>query len=217
MYVYDEAHETLKCVSCPSSGAPTTSPTLVTPATAVHGVGFALQYRPRFLSADGRYVFFTTTDALVSQDTNGLPDAYEYDVETGKLYLLSSGTGDVGAWFADASASGGDVFFLTRQSLVGGDVDTLIDLYDARVNGGLAESPLPVACVGDACQGAQGPAPGFASPSGFAGAGNQASGQPVKAKHKSKPKKKRAKKKRRKHGRGAKRLVKRASRRAGRQ
>ena len=41
--------------------------------------------------------------------------------------------------FVDASASGNDAFFLTREQLVGIDTDDQIDLYDARVGGGLAE------------------------------------------------------------------------------
>ncbi len=44
--------------------------------------------------------------------------------------------------FADASASGNDVFFFTDQPLVGQDQDSLVDVYDARVGGGIAaQSP----------------------------------------------------------------------------
>jgi hypothetical protein len=56
----------------------------------------------------------------------------------GCLYLISSGSGTSNSYFADASASGNDVFFETGDSLVGQDEDNLEDLYDARVGGGFA-------------------------------------------------------------------------------
>jgi hypothetical protein len=47
-----------------------------------------------------------------------------------------------------------DVFFKTGASLVGQD-SGLIDVYDAREDGGLpGPSPSPVVCEGEACQGA---------------------------------------------------------------
>ena len=56
---------------------------------------------------------------------------------------------------SDASANGDDAFFLTRQQLVGIDTDDSVDLYDARVGGGLASQnppPPPPPCQGDDCQ-----------------------------------------------------------------
>jgi hypothetical protein len=99
-------------------------------------------------------VFFSTADALVPEDTNGVTDTYECDARTGKVALLSTGRSADGAWFVDASASGDDVFFATRARLVGADRDALVDLYDARVGGGFPEPALaPRACVGEECQG----------------------------------------------------------------
>ena len=44
--------------------------------------------------------------------------------------------------FLDASASGDDVFFATRERLAPTDTDELVDVYDARVDGGF---PAPTA------------------------------------------------------------------------
>ncbi len=198
MYLYDEASEALTCVSCPSSGAVVTSGAQVAPNPPINGSGVGIPFRPRFLSQDGRFVFFATGDALVPQDTNGLYDVYEYDADTGRVALVSSGTGDAGTWFAGASANGSDVFLLTRQSLVAADTDSLVDLYDARVDGGLAEPSRGAVCDGDACQGAPGAAPGLTEPSRYSGPGNTVAGPAVKVKAKSKPRR-HAKKKPKKH------------------
>ena len=110
---------------------------------------------PRNLSDDGRYLFFTTDEAKVPQDTNNLEDVYEYDAASGEVGLISPGTDVCGAVcgnvpentnnpFGDASASGNDVFFITREPLVPADQDTeIIDIYDARVDGGLASQNPP--------------------------------------------------------------------------
>jgi hypothetical protein len=74
----------------------------------------------------------------------------------GCLYLISTGKGRFPSLFADASASGEDVFFFTRDRLVGQDQDELQDVYDARAGGGLAaQNPLfAVPCEStEACHG----------------------------------------------------------------
>jgi hypothetical protein len=105
------------------------------------------------LSDDGQ-VFFSTVEALVPEDANGVSDTYEYDGASGELTLLSTGKGKDPAMFADASASGDDVFVLTRQQLASSDSDDLVDLYDVRVGPG---SPRPenrdkAPCEGEGCQ-----------------------------------------------------------------
>ena len=142
----------LRCISCPPVEA-TTDARVLPSATAGVVTYFFLGVRPRFLS-DGGEVFFTTAEALVEQDTNGVADTYEYDPVTDRLSLVSTGKGSDPATFADASASGDDVFFVTRQRLVASDRDDLVDVYDARVGDALpdsAETPTP-ACEGEACQ-----------------------------------------------------------------
>lgn len=74
----------------------------------------------------------------------------------GCLYLISTGKSDWASIFADASADGNDVFFFTRQGLVGQDGDELLDVYDAKVGGGILSQspPAKVLCESpEACHG----------------------------------------------------------------
>jgi hypothetical protein len=126
-------------------------------------------------------VFFSSAQPLVHEDVNGRVDVYEYDLASGALALISSGRDSADAWFLDASASGGDVFFVTREQLVGWDRDSAYDLYDARVGGGFPEPP-PAAtpCAGDACRGEAHAAPPLTSlaSEGFVGEGNRRPAKP---------------------------------------
>ena len=86
----------------------------------------------------------------------------------GEVRLLSA-TDDSGpAFFGDASADGEDAFIVTASQLVGQDEDSHFDLYDARVEGGIAaqSAPGPVPCEGEGCRGAG------SSPSNVPGAGS---------------------------------------------
>jgi streptogramin lyase len=94
----------------------------------------------------------------------------------GCLYLLSAGTGPFPSYLIDASASGDDVFILTRDRLVPQDRDDLQDSYDVRVDGGLASQhsiSLP-SCEAEGCRGAASAAPPAtgAGTASFAGSGN---------------------------------------------
>jgi hypothetical protein len=98
-------------------------------------------------------------------------------LNAGCLYLISTGKSNFPSLFADASASGNDVFFFTRQQLVGQDKDELQDVYDARVGGGLASQNQlpPVPCEGsEACHGPAQAPPAESSPAtpAFVGPGN---------------------------------------------
>jgi hypothetical protein len=173
MYVYDEAGNSLACVSCPGTGAVATEGVSLIVEDTDSGHSLPMAVLPRFLSRDGRYVFFNTEEALVLQDTNGVMDAYEYDTVTGQLSLISTGSGESPAWFVNASADGRDAFIATRQPISRWDVDQLNDLYDARAGGGLPEPPpVQAQCAGDACQGTSSAAPSFNTASGFQGVGN---------------------------------------------
>lgn len=154
MFLYDREHDRVICASCP--GDASLRPKLASGSDHDHAT-----FRPRFLSNDGR-VFFTSTAALVSEDVNTVADVYEFDGPTEKLSLVSSGTGNQPSEFADASASGDDVFFVTRAQLVPSDHDEYVDLYDARVGGGFDEAQPPSSpCLGEACRaGASGAADG---------------------------------------------------------
>lgn len=114
----------------------------------------------------------------------------------GCLYLLSTGTSLEPSYFADASADGGDAFFFTVQGLVGQDKDQIVDIYDARVGGGLASQnppPPPPTCEGEACKGpvpvvAPTESPGSAS---FSAPGNPKPSRHSKKRHHKKKHKKR--------------------------
>jgi hypothetical protein len=145
----------LVCASCnPSGERPRGSASI--PGAQVNGTTTA--YKPSVLAANGQRVFFDSADKLVVADTNARPDAYQWESRgegsctrsPGCVSLISSGRGEGGS-FLDASADGGDAFFLSGDSLVGADPGS-IDVYDARAGGGLPEPQRPIACVGDACQ-----------------------------------------------------------------
>jgi hypothetical protein len=120
-----------------------------------------------------------------------------YPSAAGCLYLLSSGTSDEPSFFADASRDGGSAFIFVGDQLVPQDKDDAIDVYAARVDGGLvSQYPAPpLVCEGEACRGAG------SSASATTGAGTavfQGPGNPA-AKHKKKAHHKKHKKKRRRH------------------
>jgi hypothetical protein len=167
LYRYEAAARSLSCVSCnPSGEAPIGSARL----GSIGVSSFEPPTDPalvlsRNLSADGKRVFFETTDPLVVDDANGrskcdiegppntrVPsclDVYEWEAQGtgsckedvqggGCLYLLSTGTSPNASFFADASLNGDDAFLVTRSAgLVGQDQDQLQDVYDTRVGGGL--------------------------------------------------------------------------------
>lgn len=172
-YVYHLESNSLACVSCSPQGEPAeASPFL----RKDFGAGVAgSNHEPRAVTDDGHYVFFSTAQPLVSEDTNGVSDAYEFDSSTGEIHLLSSGTSPKASYFAEASPDGHDAFIFTAQKLVGWDVDTSYDLYDVRIDGGFPEPPPGTApCNGESCRPAAGSAPptGSAGSSAFVGPGN---------------------------------------------
>jgi hypothetical protein len=152
--------------------------------------------QPRYLSDSGR-LFFNSGDALVPQDVNGTQDVYEYEPpgvgdctassatfdegSHGCVGLISSGTSAEESGFLEASATGGDVFFLTFSKLQPQDYDNSLDVYDAHectsaVPCFATAVPQPPACTtADACRAAPAPQPAaFGAPSSatFSGAGN---------------------------------------------
>ncbi len=169
VYLYDATASggdgQLTCVSCNPGGVHTTA----TDADFNYRLGGAeltTSHLNRAISDDGRYVFFSTGEPLVLGDTNGsVSDVYQYDTQTGQVELISTGTSESDAYFLDASASGHDVFFTTRETLNGWDTDKQIDLYDARINGGFDDpEPAVAGCKGEACLGPASPGVGLLSP-----------------------------------------------------
>jgi predicted secreted protein len=185
VYLYDAASDRFVCASCNPSGARPTGP------SEVGGSRSSL--------FDNGRLFFNSADALVAQDTNGNLDVYEFEPAGvgsctsasvtfnagtgGCVGLISSGVAPGASVFLDASGTGADAFFTTRERLVGKDVDTAVDIYDAHVCSGSSDCPseaeVPPACTtADACRPAPAPQPSiFGPPSSatFSGQGNAAS------------------------------------------
>lgn len=154
MYLYSYTADRLICISCPQGSLPTSNVNNRPDVTAGFPQPVNVGFRPTFLTDDG-HVFFSTADALVTEDRNGVADAYEYDPVAGRAMLLSTGEGSQPTNFVDASASGDDVFLITRQRLVRSDKDDLADVYDAREGSMLVEAPeeeIRPVCQGEACQ-----------------------------------------------------------------
>jgi hypothetical protein len=215
LYVYDADAQQLRCASCNPSGAPATADAFLTVAFKSEGGAESTPHFEQAMSDDGRRVFFTTGEALVSQDTNGRRDVYEYDTRDRLVHLLSSGTDSSDSYFLGSSASGDDAFFATRSQLVGWDTDGNLDIYDARVGGGFPDpSPAKPDCVGDGCRGSFTAPPAAPSPGSAAIAGD---GNVKATVHRSKPKSKPVKCRRgfvRKRVRGKVRCVKKPTHRA---
>ncbi|HEX3608745.1 MAG TPA: hypothetical protein VHU14_03620 [Solirubrobacterales bacterium] len=188
VYRYDAQAGVLDCVSCDPDGAPASGDAALHSFHVFFTVITAQIYHQRNVLDNGR-VFFESTDALVPSDTNGdggcpivnptfhdrsCQDVYQW--EDGQPRLISGGQSNSPSSFVDASPSGDDVFFLTRQQLVGSDIDNNVDVYDAKVGGGFPPPPPPPPpCSGDACLGnatAPPTEPSFGS-SSFSGPGNQ--------------------------------------------
>ena len=154
------------------------------------------RYQSRYLGDNGR-LFFNSRDSLVPRDTNDGWDVYEYEPRgvgscnegevtydagsEGCVNLVSSGTAAGESAFLDASATGGrtgegaegggDVFFLTNESLSPQDFDAGVDLYDARECQPVAACPdsalseQPSCNTGESCKAAPSPQPGvFGAP-----------------------------------------------------
>ncbi|HEV3045861.1 MAG TPA: hypothetical protein VGY13_00730 [Solirubrobacteraceae bacterium] len=177
--VFEYSAETgqLVCVSCDPSGArPLGSSFLGAELTERASTSF---HQPRSLSDDGSRLFFTSPDPLVAGLPGGVDKVFEY--EEGEPRLISGAAGGMRAVFLDASASGDDVFFATREDLTPASTGELLKVYDARVNGGFPASATTTAsCPGAACLSGAEPPPTFPAPlsESFIGAGNQ---QPARA------------------------------------
>jgi hypothetical protein len=197
LYVYDATRPLTPdgnpvCISCNAGVGPATAGAVLSSDPQLGIVSDEVALLTRNLSSDGTRVFFESEEALLPQDTNAVRDVYEWErqgtngcaAETaafsqsrgGCLYLISTGQSTGESFFGDASADGGDVFFFTRQPLAGQDQDDNLDVYDARVAGGIpAQNPSPpLSCDGEACRAAAVTPPVFGAPASasFTGPGN---------------------------------------------
>lgn len=173
-YTYNPTTEALQCVTCPVPGEAVQQ---VDPEIEHNNVGAGANFdrMNHPISADGKHVFFATSAALLPEDTNGVTDVYTFDTETAQVSLISRGVDPYPSYFMEATPSGSDAFFTTRQRLSGWDFDSNQDLYDARVGGGLPEPvPVPAGCEGEACLPPPGSPPrvGASGSESFSGPGN---------------------------------------------
>jgi hypothetical protein len=143
------------------------------------------------VSNDDRHVFFDSREGLVPQDTNGIEDVYEWEqagtgtcgisntnysmVSGGCVYLISSGSGSNGSWIVGAGEDGGNVLFVSNDSLTPQVDESAREIYDARIDGGFPFAEPVYGCDSGQCQGPQTPAPLLLAPppsATFVGVGN---------------------------------------------
>ncbi|MET0307018.1 MAG: hypothetical protein ABW196_12440 [Solirubrobacterales bacterium] len=179
VFRYEAELAELTCISCNPSGARPRGKVVAASgqnlSTGQARAGWlpgaaSTLHSPRVLSPDGQRLFFNSFDALLLRDTNGKGDVYKWEAASGQgecdekgaelyvpsaggcLSLISSGQSPEDSELLDTSANGDDVFFATSASLLPQDPG-LIDVYDARANGGLPAPPEPPGpCQGEACQ-----------------------------------------------------------------
>ncbi len=186
VFVYEAAAGRIVCASCNPSGASPipygTAPNSRTELVgAAVGLSEAASFMPRWITDhEGTQVYFMTGQPLVTADSNGLQDVYEWESDgsgdcrdaSGCVKPISTAEPLSNAYFVDSGGEGRDVYFTTRSSLTPSATGETLKLYDARVDGGRAEPSL--ACTGTGCQGVPPAAPIFATPSSvtFNGVGN---------------------------------------------
>jgi hypothetical protein len=172
IFLFDAVSGSLTCASCPPGGDEPPGGSRI-PAPIMTTEVNAPAYLPRGLTDHGQ-LFFTSIQALLPSDADGVADVYEY--RDGELHLISDPASPGPSFFFDASAGASDVFFATSDRLVRSDTDNALNLYDARVDGGFAEPPPPAAAscpAGESCRtGADAPATGIPATSTATGPGN---------------------------------------------
>jgi hypothetical protein len=201
LYLYNDEAQDLDCVSCDPKGETANGDAALygMDESGINGIGDGgTGFTSHNVLNDGR-MFFETKDSLVAQDSNTATDVYEW--VGGKATLISTGVSQEDSHFANATPSGSDVFFLTTDRLVGIDADPNVDLYDARVGGGLAgQNPvISPPCQAEGCRTGPGSSQLPLSPavsSEFVGPGNTKGRKAHRRRHH------RAKHRRKKHSKG---------------
>lgn len=173
VYRYDSAAGRLDCLSCIPSGVAVGEGA----SLQSYGLGVMSKYPlgpSSFvpdLSPDGRRAFFESSEALVSYDTDGRRDVYEWEEQGvgsctrsgGCIYLISSPRSERDEYLFGQSADGNDVFFVSGGVLAGGDAGGTPSVYDARVNGGFPEATSSP-CEGEGCKPDLTPSPTLFAP-----------------------------------------------------
>ena len=171
LYLYDDRDGGLECLSCKPDGTTTNSF-----GTPFAGSGFDFR-----LSADGSTAVFATPETLMGSDVNRDTDIYRW--RGGALGLITDGVTDFPVGFTAPQVlavgeNGRDILFAIVPpggSLTGFERDELLNLYDARIDGGFAPPAAPVHCAEDSCQGPLQAPPSAQQPASksFSGRGNE--------------------------------------------
>ena len=176
VFEYRAASNSLICPSCNPSGQRPLGESVLSIMHDTQARPRATIYPPMNLpiNENGR-LFFESQDALTAGDQNGrAQDIYEWEpkgagdckVQSGCVSLISSGSAEEDSFFMASTPSGNDVYFITRQALLPSDRDALLDIYDARVGGGISES-VKTDCSeggGESCKGPVSPPPVVLNP-----------------------------------------------------
>jgi len=165
-YDYNNPGTGPTCVSCIGTGPPSSDSTINSQelTTQTNDLVNYPDWEKQNLLPNGT-LFFESGEKLVPADHNTTTDVYEYKPGTGTVSLMSSGQSTEPSNFVGATADGSNVYFTTDQSLLPSDIDNNIDIYDARVGGGVANTLPP-----PGCQSGCAPPPGTST---FVGPGNQ--------------------------------------------
>ena len=173
IYRYSRNEGKLRCISCiptmvPATGGASLESYTFDSATPLpfSPAGFVANLTP-----DGKRVFFESTEALVSIDTDDVQDVYEWEDQRvggctrvgGCVYLISSGQSGRDNFLYAHGANGNDVFFTTGDALTGFD-RAGVSIYDARVDGGFPEPVEEEPCVADGCRPVVAPIPPITTP-----------------------------------------------------
>jgi hypothetical protein len=111
-------------------------------ALAVPGTGSAgVVVTFRHAAQDGSRFWFTTTNGLVPEDTDGAEDVYERSA--GTTTLVSEGAGPGGISFAGASTEGSRIFVGTGLPLTPEDTDNRWDIFEYTPSGPVLISTGP--------------------------------------------------------------------------
>ncbi len=171
-YAYDADADELTRITAPQGGVGGSYPcgsTSDAAATPCHGdSGFRnpgalppLDVATDPVVAGDRVAYFQTRSRLVPDDVDDAYDVYEW--RNGDLEMLStgnsSGGGGIGetggAFYTGNDASGRNVYIATNDRLSWQDTDGVLDVYTARVGGGIRRPAPPTVCavLAGRCQG----------------------------------------------------------------
>jgi hypothetical protein len=97
-------------------------------------------------TAGDRIAYFQTRSRLLPEDADSAYDVYEW--RNGILALVTPGDSpaDQGQMYKGNDVSGRNVYFATLDPMSWQDVDSVMDVYTARVGGGIDEPPPAVIC-----------------------------------------------------------------------